>query len=86
MTSHFKAQVANQDVDRDSFAHKGETLKSAATDWAGGFKEVVHGKVVETGTKAETYVRSHPGRFIAGACCVGLAAGWFLGRGRHDNS
>ena len=67
-----------------ALSKKSEVLKSAASDWAGTLKETVRERMTDTGSKAETYVRSHPGRFIASACCLGLAAGWFLGRQRRD--
>jgi ElaB/YqjD/DUF883 family membrane-anchored ribosome-binding protein len=47
---------------------------------AGRLGSQVRERFVETGHKTDQYVRSHPGRFIAGACCVGLAAGWLLSR------
>ena len=85
MSSQFKTQVAQGNFTPDTLACKGEALKSAASEWAGGVKEVVRDRIVETGHKADTYVRSHPGRFIAGACCLGLAAGWVLGRTRRSD-
>ena len=57
---------------------KGYDVRTAATQWAGTMRESVRGNLVKAGYQTETYVRSHPGRFIAGACCVGLAAGWFI--------
>jgi ElaB/YqjD/DUF883 family membrane-anchored ribosome-binding protein len=86
MRSQFSAQVVEHDASKDTLAGKGETLKLAAVDWAGSLKEAARAKAVQTGFKAETYVRNHPGRFIAGACCVGLAAGWLVGRGRRGKN
>ncbi len=80
MNGHFKPQIAEETNREGTMVHRGEVLKTAAADWAGGLKEVVKERVVDTAQKTDKYVRSHPGRFIAGACCLGLAAGWLLGR------
>jgi ElaB/YqjD/DUF883 family membrane-anchored ribosome-binding protein len=82
MSSPQRAHVTAGNFSPDTLSEKGRTLKSAATDWAGSLKENVRGRMMETGYKTETYVRAHPGRFIVGACCIGLAAGWLLG---HTN-
>ena len=84
MNQQFKTQVAEGNFTPEALSQKGEALKSAASDRAGTFKDTVRERLVETGTKTENYVRNHPGRFIAGACCLGLAAGWFLGRIRRN--
>lgn len=81
------AQVKFQRESNDgagSLAERGAALKTAATDWASGLKDVAREQVVVQGRRTEEFVRSHPGRFILGACCVGLAAGWLLGRGRKS--
>jgi ElaB/YqjD/DUF883 family membrane-anchored ribosome-binding protein len=75
-----QAQVSEGNFTRNMFAEKGHDLKEAATEWAGTMKEKVRSNVVKAGYQTETYVRSHPGRFIAGAACVGVAAGFFLAR------
>jgi ElaB/YqjD/DUF883 family membrane-anchored ribosome-binding protein len=62
----------------DTLTRKTDALKTAAADLAGGIKDTVRLHIVQTGGKADTYVRSHPGRFIAVAACAGLAAGWLL--------
>ncbi|MBK8230898.1 MAG: hypothetical protein IT349_16615 [Candidatus Eisenbacteria bacterium] len=67
-----------------SLAERSGALKTAAGDWANGLKDVAKQRVVVAGQNTEQYVKSHPGRFILGACCVGLAAGWLLGRGRRS--
>lgn len=79
-----RTRVPEGGVSTTPMSKRSEILKSAASDWAGGLKDSVRERLVVTGSKAETYVRCHPGRFIAGACCVGLAAGWFLGRQRRE--
>lgn len=84
MTSPQKAKVTEGDFAKNSMSERGDTLKLAASKWAGGLKEVVRGRIVETGQRTEAYVRNHPGRFIAGACCVGLVTGWLLGHARRN--
>jgi hypothetical protein len=59
---------------------KTATLKSAASEWAGEVTHAVRDKIVQAGSKTDTYVREHPGRFLLGACCLGLAAGLWVGR------
>jgi ElaB/YqjD/DUF883 family membrane-anchored ribosome-binding protein len=54
--------------------------KEAAAHWAGDVKEKMRENLKKAGYRTETYVRSNPGRFIAGACCLGIAAGFLLGR------
>jgi len=84
MNEQLKAQVPEGGLAADPLSKKAEVLKSAASDWAGSLKDTVRERLTETGSKTDTYIRSHPGRFIAGACCLGLAAGWFLGRQRRS--
>ena len=67
-----------------SLGDKGEALKTAAQDWASGLRDVAKSRVMVAGKSTEAYVKNHPGRFILGAACVGLAAGWLLGRGRRS--
>jgi ElaB/YqjD/DUF883 family membrane-anchored ribosome-binding protein len=78
MRSQFKPQIAEGDF-TGSDHNRSAALRSAAGEWVGGIKDGVKSRLMQTGYKTETYVRSHPGRFIVGACCVGLAAGWLLG-------
>jgi len=65
-----------------------EQAQSARTQFvsrAGRVATQVRERMVDTGHRTDRFVRAHPGRFIAGACCFGLAAGWLLGRsGRQD--
>jgi ElaB/YqjD/DUF883 family membrane-anchored ribosome-binding protein len=77
--------IAEGDFTRKSVTAGSHNLKQAASHWAGTMKESVRGNLVKAGYNTETYVRSHPARFIAGACCVGLAAGWFIGRSVKRN-
>ncbi len=79
------SQAKMRSVESDgALGDKGEALKTAAQDWALGLKDVAKTRVLVMGQSAETYVKSHPGRFILGAACVGIAAGWLLGRGRRS--
>lgn len=80
MSRQPQAKVTEGDFAHTPFTPKGYDIRQAATQWAGTMKESVRGNLVKAGYQTETYVRSHPGRFIAGACCVGLAAGWFISR------
>ena len=73
--------VTEGDFTPDQRTGFGRDLKQAASRWAGEFRESARTNLVKAGYQTETYIRSHPGRFIAGACCVGLAAGWLIGRG-----
>lgn len=67
-----------------SMSERNTALKSAAADWASGLGETARQQALLQGRRAEGYVREHPGRFIVGACCLGLMAGFFLGRGRKS--
>lgn len=78
MNPKTNAQIAEGNFTRNMTNQKQLTM--AAKDWAGGLKDSVHQNLKKAGYQTETYVRNNPGRFIAGACCVGLAAGFFLGR------
>jgi ElaB/YqjD/DUF883 family membrane-anchored ribosome-binding protein len=80
MSRNPQAKVTEGDFTQAPLITKGYDIRTAATQWAGTVKESVRDNVVKAGYQTETYVRSHPGRFIAGACCVGLAAGWFISR------
>lgn len=73
-------EVAEGNFTPNRLTAKRHDLKETAAQWAGTMKESVRNSFVKVGYQTETYVRSHPGRFIAGACCAGLAAGWFIGR------
>ncbi len=73
------AKIAEGNFTRNMVG-KGREWTTAARDWAGDLRENVRDSFVKAGYQTETYVRSHPGRFIAGACCMGIAAGFFLGR------
>jgi ElaB/YqjD/DUF883 family membrane-anchored ribosome-binding protein len=80
MSGNPQPKVTEGDFTQTPFTRKGYDIRQAATQWAGTVKESVRDNAVKIGYQTETYVRSHPGRFIAGACCAGLAAGWFIGR------
>jgi ElaB/YqjD/DUF883 family membrane-anchored ribosome-binding protein len=80
MSRNPQPKATEGDFTQDPAATKGYDFRQAATRWAGTMKETVRDNVVKAGYQTETYVRSHPGRFIAGACCLGLAAGWFISR------
>jgi hypothetical protein len=80
MSRNPQPAIAEGNFTRNMPGTKGHDLKKAAAQWAGTVRESVRGNLVKAGYQTETYVRSHPGRFIAGACCAGIAAGWFLGR------
>ena len=80
MHRHAHAHHNDGNFTRNMFTEKARALRDAASDWTGSVSDNVRSNLVKAGYKTETYVRSHPGRFIAGACCMGLAAGWALGR------
>lgn len=67
-----------------TLSDKGAALKVAAGDLAHSLTDVAREKFQAAGSATNTYVRNHPGRFILGACCVGLAAGWLLHRGKRS--
>ena len=75
MNPKTNAQIAEGNFTRNMTSRTQE-WKEAAKEWAGGVTD----NLKKAGYQTETYVRSNPGRFIAGACCVGLAAGFLLGR------
>jgi ElaB/YqjD/DUF883 family membrane-anchored ribosome-binding protein len=85
MTSQQRAQVTPGNFTPDALTQKSRVLKDAASDWAGSLKEGARSKLMESGAKTETYIRDHPGRFIAGACCLGFAAGLLLGYGKKTH-
>ncbi len=58
---------------------------SVATDWAQGVKRTVVGGMCKASHQTETYCHDHPGRIIATAACLGLAAGWYFGRARKKS-
>lgn len=74
---HAKLHIAN---DQGSFVDRNAALKSAANEWANGLKEETKQKLSNVGEKADVFVHEHPGRFIVGACALGLAAGFLLAR------
>jgi ElaB/YqjD/DUF883 family membrane-anchored ribosome-binding protein len=78
MNPKTNAQIAEGNFTRNMTNQK--QLTTAAKEWAGGVRESVQQNLKKAGYQTETYVRNNPGRFIAGACCVGLAAGFLLGR------
>jgi hypothetical protein len=80
MSRNSQSRVTEGDFTQGTFTPQGSNFKQAATQWAGTVKETVRDNLVKAGYQTETYVRSHPGRFIAGACCAGVAAGWFFAR------
>ncbi len=80
MSRNSQPNVTAGDFTQTPFAKKQGELRQAATQWVGSMKETVRDNLVKAGYQTETYVRSHPGRFIAGAACVGIAAGWVIGR------
>jgi ElaB/YqjD/DUF883 family membrane-anchored ribosome-binding protein len=80
MSRNAQPKVTEGDFTHDHSSAKSYDIRQAATQWAGTMKESVRDNLVKAGYQTETYVRKHPGRFIAGACCVGLTAGWLLSR------
>jgi len=74
---HAKLHIA---TDQDSFADRNAALKNAANEWASSLKEETTNRISNVGEKADVFVHEHPGRFIVGACAVGLAAGFLLAR------
>ena len=79
MNPRMQAQIAEGNFTRN-MVDKGQEWKDGVTDWAGNVAERMRDNLKKAGYHTDHYVRSHPGRVIAGACCFGLAAGDLLGR------
>lgn len=79
MNPRMQAQIAEGNFTRN-MVDKGTEWREGVSDWAGGVAERVRDNLKKAGYQTDHYVRAHPGRVIAGACCFGLAAGFLLGR------
>jgi hypothetical protein len=81
MSPRLRMQVHESQITENPLFQQGSDWTSAAADWAEGMRQSMRGGLYKASRQTDTYVREHPGTIIAGAACIGLAAGWFLGWG-----